>query len=63
MARIEMDQASTDRGKHLVDLLADGLGHEQPAPPVGDRSLRASYVLGGVSIALLVTGVATVLLS
>ena len=68
MPGIEVEQRSTDRGKHLVDLLAEGSGR-QPSPevapaPVGeDPTMRAVYVLGGVSFALLFTGIVTVALS
>ena len=63
MPPIDVDGRSTDRGKHLVDLLADGLGQPHPTRTADDPYLRYAARLGGASIALLFTGVVTVLIN
>jgi hypothetical protein len=57
---IDDEQRSTDRGRHLVDLVAEGLGRGPAAgrpAQVDDAYLRRAYTLGGVSLALLLAAV------
>lgn len=65
MARIEVDERRTDRGKHLVDLLAEGTGQSdrQPVAPIHEAATvsRVPWLIGSASVVLLAIALITVL--